>query len=81
MMHDIISDVLAADTIPRDRKRAVIYQQLAEFRDGTRNVISMDEWRGMREMMGGIGAMGGPATGLLAPAAAGGRWRGCSTKG
>ncbi len=66
MMHDIISDVLAADTIPKSRKRAVIYQQLAEFRDGNKNVMSMDEWRNMGEMMGGIGAMGGPATGLLA---------------
>jgi uncharacterized membrane protein len=68
MMHDIISDVLASDTIPRDRKRAVIYQQLAGFRDGTRDVMTMDEWRNMGEMMGGIGAMGGPATGLLTPA-------------
>ena len=64
-MHDIISDVLAADTVPRDRKRTVIYQQLAEFRDGSRNVIALDEWRNMAEMMGGIGMMGGPATGLL----------------
>ena len=69
MMHDIISDILAADTVPATRKRAVIYQQLAEFRDGTRNVMSMDEWRNMGEMMGGIGAMGGPATGLLTPPA------------
>jgi len=68
MMHDIISDVLAADTIPKSRKRAVIYEQLAEFRDGTRNVMSMDEWKNMGEMMGGVGAMGGPATGLLTPA-------------
>jgi uncharacterized membrane protein len=67
MMHDIISDVLAADTIPKSRKREVIYRQLAEFRDGTRNVMTMDEWRNMGEMMGGIAAMGGPATGLLAP--------------
>lgn len=65
MMHDIISDVLAADTIPKSRKRAVIYEQLAEFRDGSRNVMSMDEWQNMGEMMGGIGTMGGPATGLL----------------
>jgi uncharacterized membrane protein len=71
MMHDIISDVLAADTIPRDRKRAVIYEQLSEFRNGSRNVMSMDEWRNMGEMMGGAGHMGGPATGLLVPAPAG----------
>jgi uncharacterized membrane protein len=76
MMHDIISDVLAADTIPRSRKREVIYQQLAEFRDRTHNVMSMDEWRGMGEMMGGIGAMGGPATGLLPPASPGGGMKG-----
>jgi hypothetical protein len=75
MMHDIISDVLAADTIPRDRKRAVIYAQLAEFRNPTRNVLSMEEWRNMAEHMGGIAAMGGPATGLLtaAPAAPAGK--------
>ncbi len=72
MMHDIISDILVADSIPHDRKRAVIYAQLAEFRDGTRNVMSMDEWRNMAEMMGGVGAMGGPATGLLRPPPAGG---------
>jgi hypothetical protein len=30
--------------------------------------MSMDEWRNMGEMMGGIGAMGGPPAGLLPPA-------------
>ena len=65
MMHDIISDVLAADTIPRTQKRAVIYRQLAEFRDSSRNVMSLDEWRDMAGMMGGVDLMGGPATGLL----------------
>ncbi|HEX9894537.1 MAG TPA: hypothetical protein VGA78_11475, partial [Gemmatimonadales bacterium] len=68
MMHDIISDILVADTIPRDRKRAVIYAQLVEFRDSTSNVMSMEEWRNMGEMMGGIAAMGGAATGILAAA-------------
>jgi hypothetical protein len=37
-MHDIISDILAADTVPRGKKRAVIYAVLDEFRDATRNV-------------------------------------------
>lgn len=72
MMHDIISDILIADTIPRERKRTVIYAQLAEFRDGTRNVMSMEEWLDMAGMMGGIAAMGGPATRLLKPAPVGG---------
>ena len=67
MMHDIISDILAADTVPRDRKRRVIYEELAEFRDSTRNVMSLDEWRNMATMMGGLPAMGGPATEILGP--------------
>ncbi|MGH7526198.1 MAG: hypothetical protein ACREMX_05795 [Gemmatimonadales bacterium] len=66
MMHDIISDILSADTVPHSRKREAIYRQLDELRDSTRNVMSLDEWRGMAEMMGGVAAMGGPATGLLA---------------
>ena len=65
MMHDIISDVLASATIPADRKREAIYQQLTEFRSPASNVISMDEWREMATHMGGVAAMGGPAVGLL----------------
>jgi hypothetical protein len=65
MMHDIISDILAADTVPREQKRAVIYAVLAEFRDSTDNVMTRDEWLMMGHHMGGIDAMGGPATGLL----------------
>ena len=69
MMHDIISDILAADTVPRGRKRAVLYAALDEFRNPATNVISMDAWRMMGDHMGGIAAMGGPTTGLLrAPA-------------
>lgn len=65
MMHDIISDVLASPDVPRDRKRTVIYTQLAEFRDPSTNVISLREWRSMAEYMGGVAAMGGPALDLL----------------
>ena len=65
MMHDIISDVLSADTIPRERKAATIDAQLDMLQDPTRDVITLDEWRNMGEAMGGIAAMGGPATGIL----------------
>ena len=65
MMHDIISDVLASPTVPRDRKGAVISPQLAEFRSSERNVLTPEEWRGMAEHMAGLSPMGGPATGLL----------------
>jgi hypothetical protein len=66
MMHDIISDILASEKVPRSEKRAVIYAQLAKLQDTTREVMSWDEWRNMAEMMGGVDVMGGPATGLLA---------------
>ena len=67
MMHDIISDILAADTVPRDRKRAVIYAALDELQNPATNVMSLEDWRMMGDHMGGIEAMGGPATGLLRP--------------
>ena len=64
-MHDIISDILAADTVPRAAKGDVIRAALAEFRDTTRNVMTRDEWLMMGHHMGGIEAMGGPVLGLL----------------
>jgi len=65
MMHDIISDVLAASSIPADRKRDMIYRQLAQFRSPLENVMTMEEWWSMADQMGGVAAMGGPAVGLL----------------
>lgn len=61
MMHDIISDILANPSVPRADKAAEIASQLAEFRDGTVNVMAMDEWWTMAEMMGGVEKMGGRA--------------------
>jgi len=60
MMHDIISDILAADTVPRARKRQVIYQALDELQSSARNVMSREDWMMMGDHMGGVGAMGGP---------------------
>ncbi len=65
MTHDIISDILTAAAIPAGEKARVIDQQLDKLQDSTRDVMSMEEWRMMADHMGGIGAMGGPATGLL----------------
>ena len=65
MMHDIISDVLTADTIPHNRKAAMIDRQLDSFQDPTTDVMTLEQWRSMPEHMGGVGAMGGPSTGLL----------------
>ena len=61
MMHDIISDILASDKVPRARKAKAIDAALAEFRDGSKNTMSAAEWREMAEMMGGVVRMGGIA--------------------
>ena len=61
MMHDIISDILASDRVPRANKAREIEAALAEFRDGSRNTITIEEWRGMGEAMGGVARMGGVA--------------------
>jgi hypothetical protein len=61
MMHDIISDILASDSIPAPRKRAEIYGALAKFQDPTRDTIPMEHWEMMGEMMGGVELMGGAA--------------------
>ncbi len=69
MVHDIISDILASERIPLAEKRRAIDVVLAEFRNPTTNVISMDHWRMMADHMGGIEAMGGavPRPGMRAP--------------
>lgn len=65
MLHDIISDILTADTIPHRLKGEVIDQQLDKLQDPSRDVISMDEWRMMAHHMGGVELMGGRATELV----------------
>jgi hypothetical protein len=61
MMHDIISDILANPAVPRGEKPALIRAQLAEFRNPRSNLMGMDHWRMMAEMMGGVERMGGVA--------------------
>ena len=51
MMHDIISDILMVDSLSRREKGQIIGKQLAEFRDGSRNVMTMEEWWSMSGMM------------------------------
>jgi hypothetical protein len=65
MMHDIISDILTADTIPYRLKGQMIDRQLDQLQDPSRDVMSMDEWRMMADHMGGVEMMGGRATGLV----------------
>jgi hypothetical protein len=65
MMHDIISDILTADTIPHNQKGRMIDEQLDKLQDPTRDVMSLDEWKMMADHMGGVEVMGGQATELV----------------
>lgn len=63
-MHDVISDILANDVVPRDRKRAEIVRAANRYRDDTTEVTTIDEWTAMAIDMG-IENQGGPVLGAL----------------
>ena len=63
-MHDVISDILANPSVPRDRKRAEILLAARRFRDDTSFVMTTEAWRTMTEHMG-LENMGGPSVGFL----------------
>jgi ketosteroid isomerase-like protein len=64
-MHDVVSDILASDEVPRDQKRARILEAARRYRDDTSYVMSVEEWRDMARMMG-VENMGGPSMNFLA---------------
>ncbi len=63
-MHDVISDILANDAVPRDRKRDEIMLAARRFRDDTSYVMTPDAWLAMSRHMG-LENMGGPSVGFL----------------
>ena len=63
-MHDVISDILANPSVPRNRKRDEIMRAARLFRDDTSYVMSVAAWRTMVQHMG-IENMGGPSVGFL----------------
>jgi hypothetical protein len=68
-MHDVISDVLANDSVPRSRKRPEIMRAVRLFKDDTSYVMGSPAvsagaaWRAMSAHMG-VENMGGPAVGF-----------------
>lgn len=62
-MHDVVSDILANDRVPRDRKRAEIVLAGRRYRDDTSYVMPVAAWRTMSREMGQEN-MGGPAVGF-----------------
>ena len=63
-MHDVISDILANDSVPRNRKRAEIMIAAGRYRDDTSFVMTREAWLVMAGHMG-IDNMGGPPVGFL----------------
>jgi hypothetical protein len=65
MMHDVVSDILASNEVPRNRKRAEILRAIELFRDNTSYITTVEEWQQMAVGMG-VHNQGGPAVGFLA---------------
>jgi hypothetical protein len=63
-MHDVISDVLANPSVPRNRKRAEILRAARAYRDDTSYVMPVQAWLTMSREMG-VENMGGPSVGFL----------------
>jgi hypothetical protein len=63
-MHDVISDILANPSVPRDRKRSEILRAARLYVDDTSYVMPVQAWLTMSEEMG-IENMGGPAVDFL----------------
>ncbi len=63
-MHDVISDILADENVPHDKKRATILEAASRYRDASSFLMPIAEWASMGEMMG-IANMGGPSVAIL----------------
>jgi hypothetical protein len=63
-MHDVISDILTSERVPRADKRNAILEAARRYRDSSSFIMPVAEWSTMGQMMG-VANMGGPAVGLL----------------
>ena len=64
MMHDVVSDILASEQVPGNRKRAEILRAIELFRDDSSYIVSREDWLAMAVGMG-LHNQGGPAVGIL----------------
>lgn len=64
-MHDVISDILANDSVPRSEKRTQIMLAASRYRDSTSYIMPDSAWRVMSIEMG-VENQGGPAVGFTA---------------
>jgi hypothetical protein len=59
-LHDVVSDILASDLVPREAKRAELLRLAARYRDAASDTVAHEEWRAMGARMGAAN-QGGPA--------------------
>ena len=59
-LHDVVADILADQSVPRNQKRRFILTAAAEYRDDVTSIVSVADWRAMADAMG-LANMGGPA--------------------
>ena len=59
-LHDVVSDILADEAIPRAAKRSFILSAATSYRDDTTSIVSIDDWKSMAHAMD-LAKMGGPA--------------------
>jgi hypothetical protein len=62
-MHDVVSDILVSDAVPRERKRDAILEAARRYRDPAAFAMTREAWRSMSDRMG-VHNMGGPAVGF-----------------
>lgn len=59
-LHDVVSDILADQAVPRGEKRRLILDAAAKYRDDVSSIVTVADWKAMAEAMG-LANMGGPA--------------------
>ena len=59
-LHDVVSDILADQHIPRNEKRRLILDAASRYRDDSSSVVTIADWKAMAEAMG-LANMGGAA--------------------
>lgn len=64
-MHDVVSDILANQVIPRDAKRSTILEAASHYRDDHTRVTTVSDWRAMAHEMGAEKMGGRPSFGTI----------------
>lgn len=59
-LHDVVSDILADQAVPRNEKRRLILDAASKYRDDVSSIVTVADWKAMADAMG-LANMGGAA--------------------